>query len=121
MEEKLRKLAELLPEVEQVAVDYYGSGDSFDGFNNIWTSPEVAMTSEIRHLVEEIAWDGIERSDANFNDDGCEGEVTIKLRPNFSIDVEVNHHVTETEPGDGYFWESEEGPVDLDVEKFNSL
>lgn len=118
MEEALKSLASEHPEIESITVAYYGSGDSFEEFHDIECHPEGDLDVSD---IEDLLWEAIEKSDANFNDEGCCGTVTIRLRPTFAVNVEVNHNVMTTEPGDGWSWESEQGPTDFDVGKFENL
>lgn len=97
MQEALRMLAKQYPSSTRIVATYYGAGDSFESFTSI--------TDDLGNSVgvnEDVLWYALDKSDVNFNDDGCEGEIEIFLRPTLHISVAVRHYVTSTEDGDGY-------------------
>lgn len=59
-----------------VEVDYQGSGDSFDSFYNCSADYEFLNEPGINDLL----WEAIEKSQANFNNEGSEGKITFYLK-----------------------------------------
>lgn len=104
----IQQLAERFPDVKRISVDYYGSGDSFDSFNDLifenkegQASPlfsfdykeRVALLNETE--MNGLLWDAIERSDADFNNEGSRGYVHINLDTT-TLEVE-NYYVVQTD------------------------
>lgn len=101
-EAALRELRKKYPQITEISVGYYGAGDSFNSFAEL----DIEGNGDVdENEIGDLLWYAIENSDANFNDEGCQGRVIITLRPTLSIEVEVEHYVTTTETGDGYFVE----------------
>lgn len=104
----IQQLAERFPDVKRISVDYYGAGDSFDSFNDLifenkegQASPLLSFDYKERvSLLNESAmngllWDAIERSDADFNNEGSRGYVHINL-DTITLEVE-NYYVVQTD------------------------
>ena len=107
MKKYIQELAERFPDVRRISVEYYGSGDSFDSFNDLTFEKNDGTTSDYSsdwrqrsELLNETAmngllWDAIERSDADFNNDGSRGYVHINL-DNTTLEVE-NYYIVQSE------------------------
>lgn len=105
--EALGYLKKQFPNAGLVEIEYYGAGDSFDSFNNVniinkdGTSVDYQTFSEeeiIESLID-VLWIGIEKSDADFNNEGSEGKVIFNLVFN-TAEVHNSHRevvVTEAE------------------------
>lgn len=74
-------------------ISFNGSGDSFENFYGCDLEDEDFSRSE--HLI----WELIEETDANFNDEGCEGSITIDVE-NRKVIIDIQHYVQNTEQGD---------------------
>lgn len=86
------------PELISISIDYYGSGDCFDEF----THGSVKGIPQDFELDQDFLWYLLEQSDANFNDDGCQGTVIVTLRPELKAVVEVEHNSMTTYSGNGH-------------------
>jgi len=76
VKQEIKNLKNKFPNLEQINIEYQGSGDSFDDFWNLTTTPE----SDIEQSdIEDLLWYAIDNSDANFNNEGSEGEIIIDL------------------------------------------
>ena len=107
MKKYIQELAERFPDVRRISVEYYGSGDSFDSFNDLTFEKNDGTTSDYSsdwkqrsELLNETAmngllWDAIERSEADFNNDGSRGYVHINL-DNTTLEVE-NYYIVQSE------------------------
>lgn len=108
MKKYIQQLAERFPDVRRISVEYYGAGDSFDSFYDLsfenkdgQASPllsfdykeRVALMNETE--MNGLLWDAIERSDADFNNEGSRGYVHINL-DNTTLEVE-NYYIVQTE------------------------
>ena len=102
----IESLAERFPDVKKISVQYYGSGDSFDSFDDI--TFETKDGSPYQHnnwndnyaLLNEnemngLLWDALERSGADFNNDGSRGYVHIDLEK-ITLEVE-NYYIVQSE------------------------
>lgn len=101
----IQQLAERFPNVKRISVDYYGSGDSFDSFNDITFDekyPNFEINSDLlsESEMQDLLWDAIERSDADFNNDGSRGYVHINLKDT-TLEVENYYIVQSEEVGGG--------------------
>lgn len=76
VKEEIKNLKIKFPEVKEIKIEYTGSGDSFDDFWNLITTPESNIEQSD---IEDLLWYAIENSDANFNNEGSEGEIIIDL------------------------------------------
>jgi hypothetical protein len=65
------------PNLEQINIEYHGSGDSFGDFWNLTTIPESNIEQSD---IEDLLWYAIENSEADFNNEGSEGEIVINLK-----------------------------------------
>ena len=105
MKKYIQELAERFPDVRRISVEYYGSGDSFDSFYDLsfetndgkpmeydWNERTKLMNET---AMNELLWDAIERSEADFNNEGSRGYVHINL-DNTTLEVE-NYYVIQTE------------------------
>ncbi len=113
--EYLTELKKKYPNIKEISIDYNGSGDSFDEFydfdftdidNNSIDEPS---DWDLDHEFEEILWFALDKSGANFNDEGSRGTIIIYLT---DLEVEV----------DNYFYVREEvcdggTHIDFDEEK----
>jgi len=76
VKEEIKKLKQQFPEVTKINIEYKGSGDSFEDFWNLETIPDSNIQQED---IENLLWYAIDNSDANFNNEGSEGEIIIDL------------------------------------------
>lgn len=105
MKKYIQELAERFPDVRRISVEYYGSGDSFDSFYDLSFEtndgkPMEYDWNERTKLMNETAmngllWDALDRSEADFNNEGSRGYVHINL-DNTTLEVE-NYYVVQTE------------------------
>ena len=108
MKKYIQELAERFPDVRRISVDYYGSGDSFDSFNDLTFEKNDGTTSDYSSLdwkqrfellnetaMNELLWDAIERSEADFNNEGSRGYVHINLDTT-TLEVE-NYYIVQSE------------------------
>lgn len=112
MQEALRMLSKQHPTVKTITVEYYGSGDSFEEFHS-WEADDGTQVD--MEQLSDLLWYALEKSDADFNDEGSRGEIRLHLRPNLKVEVDVDHYVTETVSGDGY--EEDFGITGADLEE----
>ena len=116
----IEDLALRFPNVKKISVDYYGAGDSFESFNdlNFETKDDKPFHYDWKDrngLLNEtemngLLWDAIEKSDADFNNEGSRGYVHIDLE-NTTLEVENYYIVQSEELGGGvgpYIPEEEE-------------
>lgn len=107
MKKYIQELAERFPDVRRISVDYYGSGDSFDSFNDLTFEKNDGTTSDYSSdwkqrsellnetLMNGLLWDAIERSGADFNNEGSRGYVHINLDTT-TLEVE-NYYIVQSE------------------------
>jgi hypothetical protein len=102
----LQKMTELkvkYPDIVKLVIDFYGSGDSLDGFDNM----TAYMCDE--DIIDISESDGYELSDINhhmiyrlglsFDGDGAEGTITYDFL-SMSVSIDSRYPVTEYETGD---------------------
>ena len=76
VKQTIKDLKVKFPNINKISIKYMGSGDSFEDFWNLETTPE----SDIEQSdIEDLLWYAIDNSDANFNNEGSEGEIIIDL------------------------------------------
>ena len=67
VKQTIKDLKVKFPNINKISIEYIGSGDSFEDFWNLETTPE----SDIEQSdIEDLLWYAIDNSDANFN--SCE-------------------------------------------------
>jgi hypothetical protein len=93
------------PGVDEFSCEFYGSGDSFDAFDE--SSVHIEDPDEV---LEDLLWYAVENSCADFNDDGSHGRVIVTLRPAMQLHVEVYYYETVSTRADDYTEEFEEAP-----------
>lgn len=76
VKQEIKDLKAKFPDVKEINIEYRGSGDSFEDFWNLETTPDSSISQED---VESLLWHAIENSDANFNNEGSEGDIKIDL------------------------------------------
>ncbi len=82
--DKIDYLKNKYPSVTEIYINYYGSGDSFEGYDASCTPHiEEFSDSEVEDIMEEM----IERADSNFNNDGSRGTIIINLADK-SVNIE---------------------------------
>jgi hypothetical protein len=92
----LAQLKEDFPEVLKINVQYMGSGDSFEDFWDQTVECKDGKDSTIdQSEYEDLLWYAIENSDADFNNDGSEGTITIDLE-NQKLSIDNYYRVMET-------------------------
>lgn len=103
----IQELAERFPNVKKISIDYYGSGDSFDCFNQVTFEEKDgnSFESSDNELIDEdqmneLLWDALDKSGANFNNEGSEGQVHINLEET-TIEVENYYFIQSKELGGG--------------------
>lgn len=79
----LQELKLKYPDKKLIKVSYNGSGDSFD---SMWVTNDLDVKEED---IEDIAWLLIERSNADFNNEGSEGDISIDLE---TMQVELDNY-----------------------------
>ena len=94
IKEEIKKLKKQFPEVIKINIEYRGSGDSFEDFWNLETTPESNIQQED---IENLLWYAIDNSDANFNNEGSEGEIIIDLE-NEKMSIDNYWIIYEKEP-----------------------
>lgn len=104
--EILQKMEELKlkhPDIAKLVVDYYGSGDSLDGFDNsaAYTIDEDSIDISDFELYElsEINYHMISRLGLTFDNEGAEGTITYDFLA-MSVSIDSRYPVTEYESGD---------------------
>jgi hypothetical protein len=107
MKKYIQELAERFPNVKKISIDYYGSGDSFDSFNQVTFEEKDGSLSESsdNELLDEdemndLLWKAIDKSEADFNNEGSEGRVHINLEET-TIEVENYYYIQSKELGGG--------------------
>lgn len=115
MGKMIDKIRALAPEgCVRIEVSYYGSGDSFDEFNDTaildkdgkdmrYEDPAVSLKEPIS---EDDLWTILEQSEANFNNEGSRGEIVFDFEEN-EIRVENRYIVEIEEPGGGCTFKDE--------------
>ena len=76
VKEEIQKLKQKFPQLEIVTIEYHGSGDSFEEFWGIESTPKIDIN---QNDIEDLLWYAIEHSEADFNNDGSKGSITINL------------------------------------------
>lgn len=76
VKQAIKDLKIKFPTIEKINIEYNGSGDSFNDFWNLESIPESNIEQED---VEDLLWYAIDNSEANFNNEGSEGEIIIDL------------------------------------------
>lgn len=113
MKKYIQELASRFPDVKKISVDYYGSGDSFDSFHDLTFEKKDGTTSDYSSLdwkernellnetaMNELLWDALDRSGADFNNEGSRGYVHINLDET-TLEVENYWIVQSEEEGGG--------------------
>lgn len=92
---QIKALHEKFPLLESVSIQYHGSGDSFEEFWDIATVPDgIDVTEED---MRDLLWHAIDNSDADFNNDGSSGTITIDFT-NKKMDIDNYYKVVEEVP-----------------------
>jgi hypothetical protein len=83
----IAKLKKEYPGVDKIAVSYNGSGDSFDSFSSVSLSKNSKPVkrqaqNNFTQKYDDILSAALEISDADFNNEGSEGEVVFDLKKN---------------------------------------
>lgn len=94
--ETFRQLKEEYPEAKSISVDYYGSGDSFDEYHNVQIDEEYNNNFNI-NKYENLLDAALEHSEADFDNDGCNGTITIDLMDE-TVSVDNYYKVIESHP-----------------------
>ena len=76
IKEEIAKIKHILPDIKKITVDYNGAGDSFSDFYGLTFEPEQKLELNLEFL-EDLLWVAIEASEADFNNDGSQGVITI--------------------------------------------
>ena len=99
IQESIKKIKELYPDAEQIIIEYNGSGDSFSDFYNCYFLPDnIRIEPDMNNpTLNDLLWYAIENSDADFNNDGSEGEIIIDLVNN-KVSIDNYYIVQEREP-----------------------
>ena len=94
VKQAIKDLKIKFPTIEKINIGYNGSGDSFNDFWNLESIPESNIEQED---VEDLLWYAIDNSEANFNNEGSEGEIIIDL-VNEKLSIDNYWIVYEREP-----------------------
>ena len=94
VKETIKSLKNKFPGTMEIKIEYRGSGDSFEDFWNLESIPESNIQQED---VEDLLWYAIDNSEANFNNEGSEGEIIIDLI-NEKLSIDNYWIVYEREP-----------------------
>ena len=94
VKQAIKDLKIKFPTIEKINIEYNGSGDSFNDFWNLESIPESIIEQED---VEDLLWYAIDNSEANFNNEGSEGEIIIDL-VNEKLSIDNYWIVYEREP-----------------------
>lgn len=76
--ELFNKILKKYPLATEVTINYNGSGDGFDTFDDAEING-VADTQDVYNDIETELFDILEQSDANFNNEGSRGTITISV------------------------------------------
>lgn len=106
IKEQIEKLKEKFPTVQSFIAEYSGSGDQFDEMWEVETksTDDKQLTCED---VEDLLWYAINHSEANFNNDGSKGTVTIDFE-NKKLSIDNYYYVSSTEASGELEFENEE-------------
>ena len=94
VKQAIKDLKIKFPTIEKINIEYNGSEDSFNDFWNLESIPESNIEQED---VEDLLWYAIDNSEANFNNEGSEGEIIIDL-VNEKLSIDNYWIVYEREP-----------------------
>jgi hypothetical protein len=78
IKEEIQKLKKLYPDVKEIEISYNGSGDSFSEFYSIQVDGNEDTHIE-ESALSDLLWHAISNSEADFDNDGCEGIIIIDL------------------------------------------
>lgn len=103
----LLKLKKQNKDLKKIYVTFEGSGDSFDEFYDV----EITLSNgkilyNLKDLsyedysLEDILFNIIDLTDADFNNDGSRGTISIDFEK-FNYVCEVEHYVTDLVQGEG--------------------
>jgi hypothetical protein len=77
-------------------IHYYGEGDSFEEW---YLESKHENYGKINKIINQLIYDLIDDSDADFNNDGSFGHILIDVLNN-KISNQVTHNIMSTEDGD---------------------
>lgn len=108
LKELLINLKKKYPDIKKVEIDFEGSGDSFSDFYEhriefydvVVGIKDIIEKEFIEEVSENVLWDIMNRTDANFNNEGSRGTICIDFE-NSSYYCDVQHYVMETVDGEG--------------------
>jgi hypothetical protein len=95
IKKRIGELKKQHPLLESVSIQYHGSGDSFEEFWDINTTPEGIDIREDE--MDDLLWYAIENSDADFNNDGSDGTITIDIKSK-QLSIDNYYNVMESLP-----------------------
>jgi hypothetical protein len=95
-----KQLKEMYPAVSTIEVGYYGGGDSFDSFTSVDAKDSTGGIvkiddNEVLELADSFIWHCLDNSNADFNDGGSEGTITLDL-DNFVASIDNYELYTES-------------------------
>jgi hypothetical protein len=105
IKDKIEVLKKSFPNLDAILVDYNGSGDSFDSFNYIRglkEKEEININIDYDTDFNSLLWEILDKSDADFNNEGSEGTITIDLK-NINVICE-NYYIEYTRVLSGKFF-----------------
>lgn len=98
--ELFNELKKMYPSVSTIEIGYYGGGDSFDSFTSIDAKDSAGGIvriddNEVLTLADSFIWQCLDNSNADFNDGGSEGTITLDL-DNFVATIDNYELYTES-------------------------
>lgn len=98
----LIKMKKEFPIAKTISVDYSGSGDSFDSFYSVISEEDIELNErEFINEYEDILFAAINKTQADFNNEGSRGTVTFDLE-NIKVYTD-NYFYISTEEYDGKY------------------
>jgi hypothetical protein len=98
---QLENIQNTYPDIDKIEITYYGAGDSFDSFNEYIAKKDELIIDDIdinHDIISSILWEALDHSEADFNNEGSEGTITIDLK-NKQVTCENFYFIIETVPG----------------------
>lgn len=86
--EQIEFLSKKYPGLDKIEIQYYGGGDSFD---SMYSNTNGVNESD----YEDLVWQLIEKTQADFNNDGSKGDILIDLK-NKTANIK-NYHIVQSE------------------------
>ena len=75
VKEMIQEIKEKYPSIEEIKIEYSGSGDSFEDFYGLHFTPSNINIPQSD--IEDLLWYCIDHSEADFNDECSKGSISI--------------------------------------------